>query len=149
MNCNTPIEFFELFMNENIISNIVTETNRYYQQLTATNPSPMKWTDTTPQEIKAFFGIMIAMGIANLPEIDDYWAKDKVFHMPWFSTITARDRFKQVLQYLHLNDNTKDVPKDSPDHDKLFKLGKIPDTLNNLFQEMYSPEKELSIEYIS
>lgn len=138
MNCSTPIEFFELFMTNDIINDIVPETNQYHRQLTAKKPSSMKWIDTTPQEMEAFFAMMIAMGVANLPELDDYWAKDQIFYMPWFSSVMTRNRFKQLLRYLHLNDNTKELPKDSPGHNKLFKPGKLPKTLNSSFSEMYA-----------
>ena len=48
-----------------------------------------KWEDTTKQEIKAMFGIMIVMGIAKLPELNDYWSKNESFCMPRFSSVTS------------------------------------------------------------
>ena len=59
------------------------------------------------------------MGIDDLPDIDDYWNEKGIFHMPWFGAILSRGRFKQILHYLHLADNTKAVPKTDPDYNKL------------------------------
>ena len=63
MTISTPIEFFELFMTDNILEEIFIETNQYYRQQTATKPpgngKMKKWEDTRKQEIKTMFGIMI------------------------------------------------------------------------------------------
>lgn len=142
----TPIEFFQLFMTDDILLRMSLETNRYYKQLNAQKPSPMKWIDTTIEEIKAFLGVSIAIGLVNLPELDDYWRSGSIYGMPWFSSIFTRDRFKQILRYLHVVDNEKDLPKDNPDRDRLHKLGKLQDTLSKSFSAMYAPQRELSID---
>ena len=45
----------------------------------ANNPKNNKshWSDVSLHEMKAFFGLIIAMGIIELPAIDLYWKKDK------------------------------------------------------------------------
>ena len=61
------LEFFQLFMTNDILDQIVTETNRFYHQKDSVKPSPMKWHDISKEELLEVFAIMIAMGIANLP----------------------------------------------------------------------------------
>ena len=54
------------------------------------------------EEILAFFGLTIAMGIVKLPKIKDYWESKGIFHMPWFASIMSRDCFEEIYRYLHL-----------------------------------------------
>ena len=51
---------------------LVSQTNLYRQQSQPSNPSPMAWSDVTVEELMAFIGLVIAMGITNLPEVQDY-----------------------------------------------------------------------------
>ena len=106
----SPIEFFLLFFTTEIFQTIAEQTNLYYQQCSLLKDSPMSWKQVSTAELMAFFATQISMGIANLPEIDDYWNEKGIFHMPWFAAILSRGRFKQILRYLHLADNTKAVP---------------------------------------
>lgn len=68
-NAETPLECFLLLFTPELIDQVVTETNRYYQQEQLKKASPMPWKDTKAEEIKAFFGIVLAMGLIKLPEV--------------------------------------------------------------------------------
>lgn len=142
----SPLDFFFLFFSYEMFKNIAQQTNLYQGQMTNLKPSPMKWLATTAEEMMAFIGMNIAMGIANLPEIDDYWSKSSLFYMPWFTGIFTRNRFKQILRYLHLVDNSKDLPRNDPNRNRLFKLGNIVQNLNKSFREMYFPSQNLSLD---
>eukprot|EP00795_Rhopilema_esculentum_P007360 gene7360-13095_t len=146
LSAKSPLDFSFLFFSYEMFKNIAEQTNLYQVQLTTLKPSPMKWTATTAEEIMPFIGVNIAMGIANLPEMDDYWSKGSLFYMPWFAGIFTRNRFKQLLRYLHLVDNSKDLPWNDPNRDRLFKLVNIVPSLNKSFQEMYCPSQNLSLD---
>ena len=64
----------------------------------------------------------MAMGIAKLPEIRDYWKSKGSFHMSWFALIMTQDHFEEIYQYLHHADNDKQAPRNSPNFNKLYKL---------------------------
>ena len=69
-----PLGIFSLFFNDNLVGMIVEETNRYAEQcLQETNK---QWS-TNAEEIRAYLGFMILMGINRLPEIRDYWSTDE------------------------------------------------------------------------
>ena len=78
---------------------IVEETNRFHAQEEARKPSTMKWVDTTVEEIQTFLGVVFAMWLVDLPEIDDYRRKGSIYGMSWFSSVFTRTRFKE-RQYL-------------------------------------------------
>ena len=51
---------------------LVTETNRYAAQhkLQNTHAHPRPWSDVTVEEMKAFIGVSMLMGICRLPELE-------------------------------------------------------------------------------
>ena len=134
-----------LFFTHFVFDLIVEQTNLYYMQVNAAKPSPMIWFDTCVEEMQAFFGVIIAMGVVRMPEFDDYWSTDPIFRNSWFSSIFSRDRFKQILRYLHCADNSKRPDRNAPGY-KLFKVQALIDTLNLSFRNLYTPKQNLSID---
>ena len=64
-----PLGLFSLFFDDRLVSLIVAETNRYATQVL--QGTTKEWF-TDANEIRAYFGFMILMGINQLPEIRDY-----------------------------------------------------------------------------
>ena len=59
----------------------------------------------------------------------------------------SRDRFLQIMRYLHFTDNQEEVrDKNSPDYDKLFKVRKLLDLLLPRLSEVYNPERNLAVD---
>ncbi|XP_066928278.1 piggyBac transposable element-derived protein 4-like [Clytia hemisphaerica] len=137
----TPLEFFNLFFTDEIWDQIITESNRYHDQYVQND----NWKPISKEEIMAFIGVTIAMGIINLPELEQYWRKDGICNIPWFSTVMTYTRYKAILKFIHLVDKENLPHKDSPDY-KLYKLGGIHLKLNDLFAKLYFRSQELSID---
>jgi len=85
------------------------------------------------------------MGIVKLPEIEQYWRKDGITNIPWFSSIMSVKRYKGILRFLHLADNSHSPEKGSPGY-KLYKLGGLHEVLNDSFYSMHHPAQELSVD---
>ena len=66
---------FELFFSDDLLDIIVEESNRYAAQVMGEERF-REWRKITKEEVKAFFGFSILMGIDYLPSVDDYWSKD-------------------------------------------------------------------------
>jgi len=64
----TSLDFFIFFFTT------TKRMNLYYAQSIGSKPSTMPWQDVTNEELQAFTGIIIAMGVIRLPEVDDYWS---------------------------------------------------------------------------
>ena len=65
-------EYFLQIFSEEILDQLVQETNRYARQSSESNERrrvSLAWRDVTKQELKAFFGISIIMGINRLPKL--------------------------------------------------------------------------------
>ena len=66
---------------------------------------------------------------------------------PFFPSTMSRDRFLQIMRYLHFTDNQEEVTdKNSPDYDKLFKIRKLLDLLLPRLSEVYNPERNLAVD---
>ena len=61
--------------------------------------------ETDANEIRAYMGFMILMGINKLPEIRDYWSVDPTFRYAPIADRITRDRFEEITRYLHFIDN--------------------------------------------
>ena len=142
--CQTPLDFFMLFFTSAVCNLLVLQTNLYYSQSIASKPSTMEWVNVSVEDMMAFMGLVIAMGVVRLPEMDDYWSTDPIMQHPWFTSIMSRTRFKQILRYLHCADNSHSNGSNSTD--KLRKLRDIVDMLNVSFRQMYTPSQCLSVD---
>ena len=80
------------------------------------------WKDVTLEELKAFFGLNVAMGIVKLPEAKMYWKQKWLTNVPAFGQVMPRNRFFQILHYLHVSDDAAIVPAGQPGYDKLHKI---------------------------
>jgi len=124
------------------LASIVQQSNLYHSQI---KPDDDKWKDITFEELKAFLGILIAMGLLDLPKFHDYWSRGNLLSVPWFATIMPRDRFFEILRYLHLSNKENEPPRDDPSH-KLYKLGDLLSKVNDIFAKRYKPERHLSVD---
>ena len=103
-----PIDYFLLFFKMQLVSFIVEQTNLYYQQQVSASQCLLKpFPDVCEEEILAFFGMIIAIGLYKLPKISDYWQTRGINVMPWFRSVFSKNWFFAINRYLHLNDNTK------------------------------------------
>jgi hypothetical protein len=57
-----------------------------------------------------------------------------------------RDCFKQILRYLHINDNTQAKPCNDPQYDKLHKIRPLLNKICDNTQKAYMPHQQLSID---
>eukprot|EP00795_Rhopilema_esculentum_P007373 gene7373-13113_t len=74
-NAESVLDHFLLFFPLHVVDKIVDETNTYYQQLRSEKQLSGEPFEMTREELLAFLGINIAMGLAKLPTIEDYWRK--------------------------------------------------------------------------
>lgn len=67
-----PLQFFMLVFPLALVQILVDNTNLYAAQSVAQG-----WVDTTIDEMKAFLGLQILMGIIQLPRYTMYWSSNK------------------------------------------------------------------------
>ena len=78
-----PTQVFLHFFPPQLVDLIVLETNRYAAlclSSTANTSGQVQAWETNPDEIKAYLGFHILMGLVHLPDLSDYWVLDECYH---------------------------------------------------------------------
>ena len=94
------------------------ESNRYAREAMG-DEKYTTWTKITAGDIQALLGFSILMGIVHLPSLD-YWKRDPLFHYAPIANRISRDRFRELLLYLHFVDNATLLSRGSPGKSSTF-----------------------------
>ena len=138
-----PRELFSLFFDDEVIDLIVRETNVYAQQCLVNTTTT--WS-TTSDEIRAYIGFYILMGINHLPEIRDYWAKDEKLHYSPIASRISRTRFEDINRYLHFADNTQLPSREEQGYNRVQKVQPIITAMKQRCTSLYRPNAQNSID---
>ena len=138
-----PLGLFSLFFNDSLVSPIVDETNRYAEQ--SLRGTEKEWS-TNAEEIRAYIGFMILMGINRLPEIRDYWSNNEYMHYSPIADRITGDRFEQITRYLYFADNDTLSARGEEGFSRLQEVEPIVSALKHNFQAAYYPHCQVSID---
>ncbi|XP_071136368.1 piggyBac transposable element-derived protein 4-like [Mytilus edulis] len=141
----SPVDYFDKFLkteDDDLIDRIVDETNRYANQCQTTeNPTrharSNEWSPVSYAEMRAFIGLVLAMGIVKKTSIESYWEASGISETPNFRDVMSRNRFQAILRYLHCSDNTTAVPRGQPGYDPLHKINPVVEFFNEVFELNY------------
>ena len=142
----SQLECFQLFLSSEVYDELLTQSNLYAEQQRAAKNDNTPWSPISKEELLAFIGVIMAMGVIQVPSADDYWSIDPILAHPWFRTMFTRFRFRQILRYLHVADNTKAMQRSDPRYDKLWKVRYLADVLATRFLELYNPHPQISVD---
>lgn len=144
------IDFFRLFLTDELLSIFEVETNRYADQLLQQLLPPQsrlrKWENTNVEEMKIFCGLLFLMAINRKPEIAMYWTQDSLFSTPVFPAVMTRDRFQVLLHCWHFVNNECAPARNSDNYDRLFKIQPLIKSLSATFESVYTPDINLSLD---
>lgn len=146
-----PIDFYRLFLTDDLLTMLVNETNRYAFQKTiegtllnnvAKNSIIALWKDTNIEEMKIFLGLLLWMGLVKKPRLKSYWSQGVLYasEFPKASGM-SRNRFEALLSMIHFADNELD-----DGNNRLYKLSPLIDMTNNLFNESFTPGDQVCID---
>lgn len=155
-----PVDYFHKLTvpdeGRNLIEILVEETNRYANQFLSNpqyNPKPfsrtLKWHDTNVEEMSAYLGLYLSMGIVRKPSIEAYWQGSEqsyLFRTPGFAEVMTRDRFQILSKFLHCNNNLTQMPRGDENYDPSHKFRPILDLLNETFPKAYDLARDLTID---
>lgn len=128
----SPAEMFELFIDD-VISLFVEESNKYAKFLNCPDPN------ISSDEIKCTLGILLFSGYVNLPGKRYFWDSGTDTQNILVREAMRRNRFLQILRFLHCVDNTKMDPAD-----KLWKLRPLITKLQDNFSKYSVPTKHMN-----
>lgn len=103
------------------------------------------WKEASVEEFERLLGLLIYMGLVQVPSLYEYWATKPLFHGLWARSFMSRDRFQRLMAFLHIDDpRTEDDP--GRKKDKLKKVRTLIDALQAKCQQLYTPERHVSID---
>ena len=74
---------------EDFVQHMVRETNKHAELMKAKSTL---WTSTTVEEMKAYIGICLLMGVTVRPEYKDYWKVCKFLGCDGFQKVMPQRR---------------------------------------------------------
>ena len=140
-----PSFFLELLLTQELLEYMVDRTNIYAEKVISEKIISRRsrfneWKPTNVAEMKTFIGLMVHMGVINLPNLQDYWSPDPFLQTNniWKS-VMSRDRFLLLLRFWHFEE---------PDatESRLQKISPLMDHLNNTMAAIYCPDQHLSLD---
>ena len=92
----TCLDFLELYLNNQVITLMVEETNHYADQFIMQNENRdnsylSQWRPITNPEMKTFLGLLLLMGIIHKPKLHLYWSTGIYYSTPTLAQIMSRD----------------------------------------------------------
>ena len=140
-------EYFLQIFSEAMLDHLVVETNNYARQSLANNQRRLdSWKEVSKDELKAFFGLCIVMGINRLPEISDYWKDDSFLCNEGIKRVMPRNRFQEISQFLHFADNLQIPVRGQDGFDRLFKVRPVLNEVLFNSQRVYLPGENISVD---
>nr|CAH7754792.1 unnamed protein product [Callosobruchus chinensis] len=138
----TPVDIFLQLFPDDMIKNIVFQTNLYYIQA---HGGDSVFTPTTEDEVKTFLGVNLLMGVKPLPSYRDYWSSNDQLRDSYVSAAISRARFTWLLANLHLADNSIQPRRNEPGYDKLYKVRPLLSKLSETFLTALNPHGRSSL----
>ena len=142
-----PVGIFRKLFTPELLQHIVTEMNHFASQCLSTSEEEgsSSW-ETSSEELEAFIGFTILMGIVRLPHLYDYWSSNEVLHcFPVASRIT-RKRFLDLRRFLHFVDNEMLPVRGEEGYDRLGKVRPVIEAIRHSFLSSYSPHQQCAID---
>lgn len=140
------LDYFSLLLGgDSFFENIAKFTNENAaEKQRITNKPDRHWTPVSVEEIKAFIGVEIYMGIYDLPQIDDYFIGDFIKCPIVQQSMTLR-RYKKINQYLCISDPTHIQRPGSDNYDILYKVRPVLKIIDT-FRDFFKPGKDISVD---
>ncbi|XP_020296777.1 piggyBac transposable element-derived protein 4-like [Pseudomyrmex gracilis] len=143
-----PLAFFKLFFTDELINEVVTETNNYARRKLENKTLSLysiwrTWKNVTTEEMWAFIGVIINMGTMPLANLQEYWSRNDVSYIPFYSNKFTRDRFSQIFWMLHL----KTIPtRDASPRTQLQLVSCFLEYINSKLLKYFTPGEEICVD---
>ena len=135
----SPVHFFELFMDEEVLQKICDYSNAY-----AIEKKGDKFTSPIEaHELKTFLAILMLSGYNKLPGNRMYWQEKEDVHNNLVSHAMRRNRFVDILSVLHLCDNSE-IPAGC--NDKCAKIRPIVDMIQERCLKYAQPCRDYDVD---
>ncbi|XP_006011579.1 piggyBac transposable element-derived protein 5 [Latimeria chalumnae] len=132
---SSAIDFFQLFVPDNVIKNMVTQTNMYARKYQEKFGNDDGWYDVTLSEMKAFIGYIISTSIYHCESVLSIWSSG-FYSNKSISLIMTQTRFEKILKYFHIV-----AFRSSQTNHGLYKIQPFLDSLQHAFDSTFRPSQ--------
>lgn len=140
-------DYFDLMFAPEIIGDFVQHTNNYAKwKIEQKGSEDPVWYDVTENELRAYFGIHIFMGINELPRYKDYWSKDRFIGNEGIKSVMTSKRYEKITEYFHVSDRATERGRNDDGYDKLCKVRPVINMAKERFSNSYKPHKHITID---
>lgn len=142
----TSVQFYELFVSQDLIIHFVVQAELYAEQFIRNNPNlpphsrVHAWLERNETKMKQFLWLLMLMGIIHKPDLEMYWST------PVFAAVMTWNRFSLLMKFFHLNNNSHKLDRNVPNRDRLFKLHPLIGHLFEAFQVAYMAGPSVAID---
>lgn len=141
------IDFFNLLFPAQLIELIATETNAHAKTCRFLGSDVQDWVPVTAHEIKGFIGLVILMGIQNLPDPSHYWSWSHYDNSYTFYRAMSFKRFKQIAANVRMGSfATEDYRSSNNPRDSLHIFRPMLNMLGRAMWDTYRPNCCLTID---
>lgn len=107
----TPIEAFRLFLDPEILFQVMNETNRKAKDVLSKTGEEQEWKELDQIELDAFLGLLIFAGVtrSGREPVNALWKFQAGMSRSFFYSVMSRNRFKTLLRFIRFDDfNTRE-----------------------------------------
>ncbi|XP_015415487.1 PREDICTED: piggyBac transposable element-derived protein 5 [Myotis davidii] len=97
----SALDFFQLFVPDNMLKNMVVQTNLYARKFQERFGSDGAWADVTLAEMKAFLGYMVSTSISHCESVLSIWSGG-FYSNRGLAGGMSQARFEKILKYFHV-----------------------------------------------
>ncbi|KAI2645648.1 PiggyBac transposable element-derived protein 4 [Labeo rohita] len=145
---HSPMSLFKLFFTESAVENLCHNTNAQAARAIAKG-CKYKWTDVSVDDMYRYIGLIFYMATVKMSSITDYWRQDSLFSLPFPATVMSRDRYRTISWNVHLShpdaDKENDRKRGTAEHDRLFRIKPLMDTIRLACKSFYHPRRNLAV----
>lgn len=141
-----PIEYFNLFFNEDVLTKICDETNLFAEKRKSNTNSPHarinKWNNISLADLRAFLGVVINMGTMPLPNIESYFSKKWTDLTPFYSDVFSKNEFLNIFWNIHFSHDTENARL----RPKGFQIQPLVNHIKSMCQLFYTTSSAVAID---
>lgn len=131
----SAVDFFQLFVPDNVLKNMVVQTNLYAKKFQERFGSDGAWVDVTLPEMKAFLGYVISTSTSHCESVLSIWSGG-FYSNRSLALVMSQARFEKILKYFHVV-----AFRSSQTTHGLYKVQPFLDSLQSGFDSAFRPSQ--------
>lgn len=140
------MDFFNLLFPEALIELITRETNDHVKTSHFLWSSFSDWVPVTTSEIRGFVGLVILMGIQNLPDLSHYWSWTHHDNSHTFYRTMSLPRFRQIAACIRMGSVSTEECRGRISSDPFHIFRPMLDILGGAMWGAYQPNCSLAVD---